>query len=834
MSKWRERWRRASPYVTPSVVFGVIVLALFWRVWTGIDGARQILAWDSLWEYWGDLQFQLDSYAAGELPLWNPHDRAGYPFHADPQAGILYPVNWVLLAMATITGPEQWLMAFKAMFHFWFAGIGMYVFLRRRGNPAASCYVGGIFYLLTYPFSTYMFSALIWGMAWLPWVMIAIDRWAEKPTWGRGAGVALTMAICQLAGAPGAFWYVLLVVVPYGTWAVVHHAMAAENRRDYLRIAGLTTAAAGALFVAMVAAQLLATTGLVGHTVRDARNLNFIGTTAFTADDLFGMLVPRMPGEGAYIGFISVFWIGAMLTINLSARSMVLAGTAVFGVLLAWGNLGPFLPLSASALEPFGFFRRAHRYFLVTMPALAILSAEGLTAMSRLDSDELRKRVKWIVLGVGALGVLIFGIATTVSATKPNRPEPFRDAYALAFAAVVVATWATYMLVSRGGSAKWRKVFLAVCAVVLFCDLWYARSPIMDRNFCDRRAKEFTSNRHCPWPPGPRDKVVKGLPGVPLEARVYDRAYARYRPGIRLRIRDLGGYEGDPLGLRRFTKMRNMVKRYPRLLGHANIRYLLEAGREKLRKSGADRRAMKAVRPGVWKLTDVAPAVMWIGKPTLVAGNEDAVFRQLQKSKPGTVALLELNKLSTSQVAAAKAGSEGKPVAGALIKFKRNSLTAEIEAPGPGIVVIHESYYPGWTATVDGSSADIVVVNGLFRGVFVSGGKHTIVMRYKATRYVVLMFLSILTMLGCVFLMGREWWSLRRAGVSVIADSSTSSTGSTAETSEKDPPPVAVAEHTGDSDEDESQEEQREVGTPATGPESPDDGVLSGGDDDTA
>ena len=54
------------------------------------------------------------------------------------------------LETASVTGPEQWLIALKAMFHFWFAGIGMYVFLRRRGNPAAACYAGGIFFLGDY------------------------------------------------------------------------------------------------------------------------------------------------------------------------------------------------------------------------------------------------------------------------------------------------------------------------------------------------------------------------------------------------------------------------------------------------------------------------------------------------------------------------------------------------------------------------------------------------------------------------------------------------------------------------------------------------------------
>jgi hypothetical protein len=95
----------------PAIGIAVVVAVMFWRLWTPIDGARRVLAWDALWQYWGDLGFQVDAYADGELPLWNPYDRAGYPAHADPQVGVLYPVNWVLVGLGLVAGPGQWLIA---------------------------------------------------------------------------------------------------------------------------------------------------------------------------------------------------------------------------------------------------------------------------------------------------------------------------------------------------------------------------------------------------------------------------------------------------------------------------------------------------------------------------------------------------------------------------------------------------------------------------------------------------------------------------------------------------------------------------------------------------
>src|SRR5690349_4573406 len=104
----RARWGTWSPYVVPALVWVAIVLALFWRLWTPIPGARRTFGVDALWAYWGDLKLQLAAYRSGQLPLWDPYDRAGYPIYADPQAGTLYPIQWLLLGIGRIAGGAGW------------------------------------------------------------------------------------------------------------------------------------------------------------------------------------------------------------------------------------------------------------------------------------------------------------------------------------------------------------------------------------------------------------------------------------------------------------------------------------------------------------------------------------------------------------------------------------------------------------------------------------------------------------------------------------------------------------------------------------------------------
>jgi len=48
-----------------------------------------------------------------------------------------------------------------------------------------------------------------------------------------------------------------------------------------------------------------------------------------------------------------------------------------------------------------------------------------------------------------------------------------------------------------------------------------------------------------------------------------------------------------------------------------------------------------------------------------------------------------------------------------------------------GMVILTDSYFPGWRATVDGRSTPIVEAYGDVRGVAVDGGVHVIEMRYR-------------------------------------------------------------------------------------------------------
>jgi hypothetical protein len=54
-----------------------------------------------------------------------------------------------------------------------------------------------------------------------------------------------------------------------------------------------------------------------------------------------------------------------------------------------------------------------------------------------------------------------------------------------------------------------------------------------------------------------------------------------------------------------------------------------------------------------------------------------------------------------------------------------------VSAMGPGLLVLTDSWYPGWRATVDGVEAEILRADATFRGVVVGEGSHDVVFRYR-------------------------------------------------------------------------------------------------------
>jgi uncharacterized membrane protein YfhO len=85
---------------------------------------------------------------------------------------------------------------------------------------------------------------------------------------------------------------------------------------------------------------------------------------------------------------------------------------------------------------------------------------------------------------------------------------------------------------------------------------------------------------------------------------------------------------------------------------------------------------------------------------------------------------------------------------GLLIKRQPNRI--EVEATGPGRLVLSEVEYPGWQVWVDGQPEEIQTAHSILRSVDLSDGRHKVEFRYDPVRLYIGILISLISILICI------------------------------------------------------------------------------------
>ncbi|MCB0047199.1 MAG: YfhO family protein [Caldilineaceae bacterium] len=95
-----------------------------------------------------------------------------------------------------------------------------------------------------------------------------------------------------------------------------------------------------------------------------------------------------------------------------------------------------------------------------------------------------------------------------------------------------------------------------------------------------------------------------------------------------------------------------------------------------------------------------------------------------------------------------------------IITYRPERVEVRTRSDAAGLLVLTDTYYPGWQATVDGQAAPVLPANYLFRGVPLPAGEHTVILRYQPTGWLTGLLLAGLGMLLTVAL----FWVARLIG----------------------------------------------------------------------
>ncbi|MFN7944590.1 MAG: YfhO family protein [Blastocatellia bacterium] len=685
--------------------------------------------------------------AQGLLPLWNPYVFGGMPLLADVYPGAFYPLNWIFALL-----PPKAAINTVVIVTFYQALAGAYLFARAIGNRRVAALITGI----VYSFGGMMVmslgnSAMLAAAAWLPWVMLAIEKLCERAEWKWISAGALFIFLQFLTSFPQLTWQTALLGGAYVLYAVT---LRKRSQPRWRMLAALGVMALCGALLSMI--QLLPLRELQQQGARVTISYENFASHNFPLSQVAALIFPyffggaslppyQQPYQGAWGIYVTAGYVGlAGLLLALVALFGVRRHTAWFWAFIAYVALllsfGDSLPFGVNHLlyriPVFNLFRTSSRHLFEFDFALAVLAGMGADWMMKAGQAVVQRTLK-------LCAAVLAGIVLLTATVYLSRGGGFRHAELLVpVLMLMLAVAAVWWL------AKKQTLLSALIVVMVLClDLasfgqfldWrtlafdvggHLADPVTVKFIKDRErdANSFRLLSHAPNPfdnsyellNHPNISIVRGLASV----NGYDELRLS-RPAAMMGGMSIDGRVTDPSAFDVRHQGFNLM----------NVRYLLT--------ERADNSALPAER---WRKLNVFYGVevyenlkalprAWFVGQTLTL-NENEILRAIKDSRlpdgqvfnPTEIALVEeavsLNATRTLQAEVSVTRSEPQ------------RIELQTRSDQPGFLVLSEIYYPGWRARIDGQRTRIYRTDYTLRGLVVPAGAHRIELIYRPASFI--------------------------------------------------------------------------------------------------
>ena len=780
-----ERAGRAAGGRRPWV-FGLLILVLlfvaFPKVMLGLHAF--------VYRDYGVLGYPFVHYShecfwRGELPLWNPYSNCGAPFLAQWGTMTLYPGSLIYLLL-----PLPWSLGIFCLLHLALGGAGMFALARcwlgsefepategssRGGSPHRS-WLNADFAPgaagLAYVFCGTTFSCLMWpnytvALGWMPWVVLLVERsWRAGGRWLAGAALAGAMQL--LSGVPE---IVLL------TWLLLATLLAtelAQSRGGRVRLAW-RFGVVGLLVAGLAAAQLLPFFELLEHSQRDK---SFVSSKwPMPLWGLANLLVPlfhcQETAQGPYVQtgqhFFSSYYPGAaVLVLAVSAvawvrhrRVWMLAGLAVFSLMMAWGENGFLYPLVKRAIPLLGVARYPIKFVLLAAFALPLLAAFAVRELGRTDAEETRRR-RFVVL-LGSVTVALMGGLVWMAWSHPLQSAQwsakenafyaltewqFVGRNALGRAACLAGTLAVALALARAQVARSRLLLGGTAILLVLGDVLTHMPPQNPTVPAEAFARNLLQAQNKTEFPRLGEGRVLISPGA--EQRLLRDA----RPEM------MADFLGKRLGL--WSNL-NLLEGVPKVNGSSTLQVREQMQVQSLIYGETNRFESGLLEMlGVRWFSPMENPTRWIAFSNacpLISAGQAPVFAGAEETLRA-LAGQEFNP--REQVYLSPEVSRGVSVTNRCratvraAKWTAHAVEAEVEADAPSLVVICQSHYPGWRAAVGGRPVPLLRANHAFQAIEVPVGRHQVRVVYSDRQFLAGAGVSLATLVGC------GWILLRR------------------------------------------------------------------------
>ncbi len=389
--------RRAA--LIAALVFLVPVLVLCWPIAQGyfLGGIHSD-------QYVAGYAFRLFGaerfLETGRIPQWNPYLFGGMPFIAASSGDIFYPTAWLRWIMPVGTA-----MAVGFAAHLFLAGLFAYFFLRALRCGWGGAVVGGLAYELTGILASLAHpghDGKLFVSALAPLLLLALTRAIRDRRFSAYGLVALTVGLCILTPHPQMTYYLLIAG---GIWTLYLCFFDPEQPGDLRPVSAIGLAALavvlgvgiGGIFVVPFLSYFPYSPRVIGDS---ATSWEYATSYALPIEELFGTILPHFNGLGPdaywgrnfaklhseYLGVVVVALAG--LGIAARKRQRGLVALAVIAGLFLLVSLGGHTPFYRLWYEVMPYMKKVRApgmaFFLVALP-VAVYAAFGAERLLRRD-----------------------------------------------------------------------------------------------------------------------------------------------------------------------------------------------------------------------------------------------------------------------------------------------------------------------------------------------------------------------------------------------------------------------------------------------------------------
>ncbi|MGH2616990.1 MAG: YfhO family protein [Thermomicrobiales bacterium] len=703
---------------------------------------------------------------AFDIPGWNPHQFSGVPFAGDPESGWTYLPAMLLYGLL----PAEAATVVFIGVHIALAGLATYVLARLLGLSVAGSFVAGAAYSLTWVMiaSSHM---VLWFQVtiWLLVCLAAAELAARAKTWSRRlwawllGGVSISQILAAWLGQ-GAY-YALLVIclwIAFRTLAVPMSARPMHQRAKNALITGSGLLGSG---LALSAAGLLPRIDSIARS--SLAGGAYAGSSAW-ADRQIGFTTTELVREvlGGYTG--TLWWYAGATATALALMAPIVARRwlpVTFLTLLALGSLVLALtqttPLHTALNFALPFFERLHEHsrerILILYPlAVALLAGATVTYLPKRHNAP-------ILLLVAAVAPLLLAAILGVS------PD-FVGLVSRETLAIIIATCMLIVTLALFNISYMR---WGVLAAVVILVLWDPAGRIALRGFVDESHLERSLNGSLTQDADAFLHANGAASFIAAATQTAPGRYAGYDPAL-LDDPSAIGTNSPELGYRNALKEphvnRLLVFNWATWFGLEDVqgynpvqiqRYVeyidaLNGHRQEYHERDVFPAGIGSPLLDLINLRylvvphDAPPSPELTGMPTVY---EDQHVRILENAEtlPRAWLVYEARQVAPGDALSLLADGSVDPFRTALLesvpppleaapeptlevatylRYEPDRIDVQVTAQAPALLVLSEVWDPGWSATVDGQQAPVLLTNHILRAVPVPAGQHLVVLDY--------------------------------------------------------------------------------------------------------